>query len=127
MIRILIAIGLIVHGLVHLLGFVVPWRLVKLEDMPYRTTILAGKVDLGDAGIRANGLLWLVATIGFVAAGVGLFAMTPWWQGLTLAVTVFSLVLCILGWPDAQFGVYINLVILAYLVFGGRLAWLPQL
>jgi hypothetical protein len=125
MIRILIAVGLIVHGLIHLIGFAVPWRLVNMADMPYDTTVLAGKVDLGDAGIRLFGVLWLVATIGFIAAGVGLFALAPWWQGLTLAVTLLSLVLCILGWPDTQFGLYINLVILAYLVLGGRLGWLP--
>jgi hypothetical protein len=124
MIRILIAIGFIVHGLVHLLGFVVPWRLVTMADMPYDTTVLAGKVDLGDAGIRLFGVLWLAATIGFVAAGVGLFALAPWWQWLTLVATLFSTVLCILGWPDTQFGLYINLAILAYLVFGGRLGWL---
>ena len=58
-------------------------------------------------------------------AGVGLFILAPWWQGLTLAVALFSLALCILGWPAAQFGVYINLVILAFLFFGGRFGWLP--
>jgi hypothetical protein len=113
--------------LIHLLGFVVPWRLVKMEDMPYSTTVLAGKANLGDAGIRIFGVLWLVAAIGLVAAGVGLFAMAPWWPGLTLGVTLFSVVLCVLGWPDARFGVLINLVILAYLVFGGVIGWLPQL
>ena len=43
----------------------------------------------------------------------------------TLLVTLFSLVLCILGWPDAQFGVYIDLIILAYLLIGGQFGWLP--
>jgi hypothetical protein len=120
-----IAVGLILHGLIHLLGFVVPWRLAKLEEMAYSTTVLAGKLDVGDTGIRLVGLLWLAAAIGYVAAGVGLVGLAPWWLGLTLAVTVFSLALCILGWPDAQFGFYIDLVILVYLLVGGRFGWLP--
>jgi hypothetical protein len=44
MIRIPITIGLIVHGLIHLIGFVVPWRLATMADMPYDTTVLGGRL-----------------------------------------------------------------------------------
>jgi hypothetical protein len=40
-----------------LFSFVVPWRLVQAEDMPYRAIILAGKVNLGDAGVGVFGVL----------------------------------------------------------------------
>ena len=123
MIRIIAAIVLVGHGLVHLLGFVVPWQLASLEEMPYKTTLLSGALDVGGRGIRVVGLLWLLAAIGFVVAGVAVFTLHPWWGGVTLGVTLFSLVLCILGWPDSQFGLLINLVILAilaYLFFGWR-------
>jgi len=70
--------------------------------------------------------LWLAAAAGFVIAGIDLFILAPWWLAVTLAVTLFSLVLCILEWPRSQFGLYINLIILAYLFFGSRLDWLPQ-
>lgn len=52
MIRIVVPILLIGHGLVHLLGFVVPWQLATLEEMPYKTTLLAGTLDVGAVGIR---------------------------------------------------------------------------
>lgn len=126
MIRIIAAIVFIVHGLIHLLGFVVPWRLATIEGFAYKTTLLSGTLDVGDAGVRVIGLLWLLAAIGFVVAGVAVFTSQPWWQALTLWVTLFSLVISILGWPDSQFGVLINLVILAYLLFGGRMGWLPR-
>ncbi len=126
MIRIVVAILLIGHGLVHLLGFVVPWRLASLEEMPYKTTLLAGTLDVGATGIRAVGLLWLLAAIGFVAAGVAVLTLHPWWGSITLGVTLFSLALCVLGWPDARFGLLINVAILAYLFFEGRTDWLPQ-
>jgi hypothetical protein len=120
MIRIVVAIVLIGHGLVHLLGFVVPWQLATLEEMPYKTTLLAGALDVGTTGIRVVGLLWLLAAIGFVVAGVAVFALRSWWGAVTLGVALFSLVLCILGWPDTRFGLLVNLVILGYLFFGRR-------
>lgn len=125
MLQIIIAIGLILHGLIHLIGFLVNWQIVTFEDISYSTTVLAGKISLGDGSIRGLGVLWLLATFGYVVAGVGVLMLAPWWLGLTLWVTLLSVVLCILGWPEAQFGVYINLIILAYLVFGGQPGWLP--
>jgi hypothetical protein len=126
MFRVVIGIFLILHGLVHLIGFVVPWQLVTTVEFPYSTMILADKVDVGATGIRLIGLLWLLAAIGYVIAGIGLFTSVPWWMGLTLWVTVFSLVLCITGWPGSQFGVYIDVILLGYLLFGGRFGWLPK-
>ncbi len=120
MIKIIAAIFLILHGLIHLFGFLVPWGIMETDDFQYKTTILAGKVDLGPTGIRIVGILWFVGAIGFVIAGIGLWMVTPWWFTLLVAVTLYSLVLCILGWPDSQFGVYINLVILGVLLFGER-------
>lgn len=42
----LVAIFLILHGLIHLIGFVVPWQLVKTDEFPYSTTILAKRIDV---------------------------------------------------------------------------------
>lgn len=116
--RILIAIVLIVHGLAHTVGFVTPWRIGPGRNTPYRTTVLSGAVDLGDTGIRVMGILWLVAALTFVLAGVGAFATFPWWRTVTLYAAIFSLILSILGWPDSRIGVFINIAILAYLGFG---------
>lgn len=124
--RILVAVVIILHGLVHLLGFVVPWKFVTLAEMPYKVTLLSDKIDVGAGGIRIIGVLWLLATIGFVVVGGSLIATLPWWQVLAFAVTLFSLVLCILGWPDSQFGVYINLFILVFLLLGERFGLLPM-
>jgi hypothetical protein len=125
MIRIILTIVLIGHGLVHLIGFVVPWRQVTVGGLKYTTTVLAGRVDIGTAGIRLFGLFWLVATVGYVVAGIGVFTMQPWWQTLTLGVTLLSLVLCLLALPDTVFGALINLAILGYLFYADNLGWLP--
>ncbi len=115
---IIFSIALAVHGVIHLIGFVVNWRLAQLQGMPYRTTVLAGHLDLGTAGIHIVGLLWLLAALGFVGVGVGLAWFGRPWRGPIAAVAIFSLVLCILGWPDSAFGALIDVAILAALALG---------
>ena len=50
---------LVAHGVAHLVGFAVPWKLVSTAEVPYRTTILGGMIDIGDTGARALGVVWL--------------------------------------------------------------------
>src|SRR3989304_1591381 len=70
---------LLAHGLIHLIGFVVPWKIAAPEGFSYKTTILAGRLDLGDGGIRFVGVLWLLATVVFVLAAVGLWTEQSGW------------------------------------------------
>jgi hypothetical protein len=125
--HIIIGLFFIAHGIVHLVGFLSYWQITTIETMPYKTTQLAGRFDAGDTGIRVIGILWLIATLAFIAAGFGLIFLQPWWQTLTLYTTIYSLVLSILGWPDSRFGLVINVLILAYLFVGGTLGWLPEI
>ena len=66
------AIGafLILHGFAHLVGFMVPFRIGNLEEPSYKTTLLGGRLNVGDTGIRVIGFLWLVGAIAFMAAGL---------------------------------------------------------
>jgi len=123
--RIALAFLFVVHGIAHLPGFLVPWRLAAPADMPYTTTVLGGAVDLGPVGIRAMSTLWLLAALAFGAAAVATFRGEVGWPTLAVGVTLFSLVLSILGWPQARVGLALNLVLLAYLLLGARLGWLP--
>lgn len=116
--RYLLAVLLTVHGLAHLVGFVVPWKLVKLPEAPYRTTLLAGKIEVGDAGIRVVGLTWLLAALAFFVVAVGLILGAPWSVPAALLTLGASVVLSVAGWPDSRIGVLVNVVLLAVLVFG---------
>ena len=124
--RIALAILFIVHGVAHLPGFVVPWRFATLGEMPYRTTILGGAFDVGSSGIRLVGILWLLAGLGFAIAGVAAFRSSPAWPTIALVVTLFSLALTVLGSPEARIGLALNAVILAYLLLGAKVGWLPE-
>jgi hypothetical protein len=69
--HILLALILFGHGFAHLPGFLVFWKLATLEEMPCKTTILAGNVDIGDGGIRVVGILCLASALAFAASSIG--------------------------------------------------------
>jgi hypothetical protein len=117
---------LIAHAVAHLVGFVVPWRLATLPEMPYRTTVLGGALDLGAVGIRIYGLLWLGLAIAFGIAAGALALSVPWWYRLTLIAAAWSLVMCVVGWPDTRIGVVVNLVVLSLVIAGTHAGWLPR-
>jgi hypothetical protein len=122
--RVALVLLLFAHAVAHLVGFVVPWRLATLPEMPYRTTILGGALDLGAVGIRIYGLLWLGLGVAFAIAAGALLLSTPWWYRLTLISAAWSLVMCVAGWPDARFGVAANLVVLALAIVSMYAGWL---
>ena len=93
--------------------------------MPFKTTLLSGFLDVGDVGIRIVGILWLLIGLAFAIVGVGIITLQPWWFPLIIYITIFSLIMCILGWPEARFGVLVNIIILAFLYFGNNLGGLP--
>ena len=70
------------HGIGHTLFLMQTLGLADL-DQSSRSWLLNNL--LGDGPTQAiGGLLWLVATVGFIAAGVGVFGQQGWWR--TLAV-----------------------------------------
>jgi hypothetical protein len=115
MMRFLLAALLIVHGVAHLVGFAVPWRLVASPDVAYRTTILAGTIDVGDTGARVLGILWLLVASGLVLLGSVLFSGVGV-RAAVLPLLGFSLLLCFVGWPDARIGVVVNIVLLGVML-----------
>lgn len=104
------------HGLVHLIGVVVYWQLAEINDIPYKTILLNGRLDIGVRGTRIFGLLWIVPTVGFVAAAAGMLFQQAWWLPILLITTLISLVLTVLDWEAAKFGAILNVLILIVLL-----------
>ncbi len=75
--RFIIAAPFIDHGWAHISGFLVSWTKV---DAGYkdRSWIFSSEVTMKSGIGRLFGLLWLVALVGFVAAGVGLLVLQSW-------------------------------------------------
>ena len=122
--RILFAVWLFAHGVAHLPGFLVSWRLWNFVDLPFHTTILANTVDVGMVGVRLIGIGWLLGAIAFVALAVTVMLRMAWWQDATYVVLGFSLILCVLGWPRSWIGVASNIVVALLLMSATRLGWL---
>lgn len=96
----LFAAGLLVHGLIHLMGFAKAFGYAELPQLTQPIT-------------RGAGLSWLLAAVLFLAAVVALFAWPRgWWLIGALAVVVSQAVI-VSSWRDAKYGTIPNLAVLA--------------
>jgi hypothetical protein len=108
------------HGLIHLIGFVVPLGIARVDGFVDRTTALNGLVELGEAGSLVLGVTWLLLAVGFVVAGVGLWRGRAWASSLTAGLAIASIGVCVLGLPETAAGIVVNGAILAGVVHTGR-------
>lgn len=120
---VLVVCVLTAHAFAHLPGFVIPWQLMTSPEMPYKTTVLAGHLNVGPAGIRIVGLLWLAVALLVAAAAVSWVVRSPWAAGLTILATVVSLATCLVELPQAWIGVAVNVGLLLATPVLGATAW----
>jgi len=103
------------HGVAHLVGVVDLWRIAEPAD-GFRTAFLDGRWEPAAPVLSLVGALWLAAALAFAVAAYGLARRRAWLVPLTAATAAGSLALSVLAWPEAQIGVYVNLVLLALLL-----------
>ncbi len=103
-VTVLVAVIVMVHGLIHLMGTAVYARHAQIKGLTYKTALLNGRWDLGEEGIRIFSALWVLPAIGFVAAALALLAGWVWWKPVLVGVTLLSLVLTALDWSNAFMG-----------------------
>ena len=121
--RIALAAFMALHGIAHLVGFAGSWQLAA-AGVPYKTTVLGGRLDLGDAGIRAVGLLWVVAALAFVSVAAGAAVDTDWWVKTAVMVAMGSLALTALEMPQSRVGVVLNVILIAALLLMRGYRWI---
>lgn len=97
---------MVVHGLIHLLGFVKAFGLAEVSQLSGATI-----VELGPAWVRPLGVLWLVAAVLIVAAMLMFVVGAPAWWQLGAIGLVLSQALIVLMWRDARAGTIANLVL----------------
>lgn len=102
----------IIHGLIHLIGFRVYGQGGQVSDMPFKTTFLNGSLDFGVSGTRIYGYLWLLPALGFILAAVGFILRIEGWQPVLIAASVVSIVLTSLDWRNAFLGTLIDLALM---------------
>jgi len=119
--RLALALFMALHAVAHLVGFFGAWRLAP-QSFTYATTVFAGRLDLGDAGIRTLGILWLLTAIAFWLVSVAAVIDRQWWTSAAICVALVSCVLSLVQWPESRVGVLVNLLIIGAIVLGRRLA-----
>lgn len=122
MISILFGIFFVLHGLVHMLYFGQSNRYFELQPgMVWPDGSWAFSRLLGDATTRnLASVLLVLAAIGFVIGGIGIFVKQAWWRPIIIAVAIFSSAIYVLFWDGGLqhldnkggVGILINLAIL---------------
>ena len=114
--RLAIDLFILVHAIAHLLQFAEAFRLIPAGGIPYRTTLLDGRLDVGDGGIRLMGTLWFTLAIAFVAVAAGMALGTTWWAHVAGVGAIISLLMTFLEAPRARIGLWMNVIILTALM-----------
>lgn len=105
--RILFLALIIVHGLIHLLGFSKAFNLGQVAQLTK---------DIS----KPLGGLWLMATVLFLTSAVFYFLKKEEWMLIGVIAVVLSQILIFMVWQDAKFGTLANVIIamVAVLSFG---------
>ncbi len=103
------------HSVGHIPGFLVFWQLGSFVAVPYTTKIWGG-VDIGVAGTRVIGTLWLFTAVGMAAAAIAAHLRVSWMPTMLWPLLGLSTVLCLLGWPATRVGLAANLLLVALLI-----------
>ena len=97
--RLLLFLVIIVHGLIHLMGFAKAFKYAEISQLTQEIS-------------RPFGLLWLFCALTLTVAGsLFLFKQASWWW-VALPAVVLSQILIFAFWSDAKFGTVANLIIL---------------
>ena len=97
--HLIFTIVLLVHGVGHLLGVIsIVGGLIKSSGFTTTSWVLTDRLGLSETIVRALGMLWLVATTGFIAAAWGFWSDMEWWRSLTWVMVVLSVGLLVLWW-----------------------------
>ena len=89
--RLVLSLVIVVHGLIHVMGFAKAFKYTELSRLTQEIS-------------KPAGLLWRLCAIAFIAAGV-LFAIkqSSWWW-VALPAVVLSQWLMFASWEDAKCG-----------------------
>ena len=96
---------LFLHGAIHLMGFTKAFGYAPVENIHSEIS-------------TTSGLLWLVACVLFLSAGIAFLAKADWWYLISFIAVLLSTFLIISVWKDAKFGTIANMIILAGTIIG---------
>jgi hypothetical protein len=96
---------LVIHGLLHSMGFLKAFGLLRLPQLAVPIS-------------RPLGVLWLVAGVAMLGTAVALYAWPRGWWIVGAVALVASQVAIVPSWADAKFGTAANALVLVGLAWG---------
>lgn len=98
MIRYILLILIVLHGAIHLLGFVKGFQLAEVQNLSSQIS-------------KISGLFWLLTCILLCLSAILYFLDNNAWMYLATAGIVISSILIVQNWNDAKFGMIPNIII----------------
>lgn len=90
---------IILHGTIHLMGFLKAFRLAQIEQLSCEIS-------------KISGIFWLVTSVLFIVSGIAYIVKTDSWYIPAFIAVLISTILIINIWQDAKFGSIANVIIL---------------
>ena len=103
--RLALVFAVIIHALIHSMGFVKAFDLVPIKQFTLAIS-------------RPSGMLWLLAMIMLLSVAAGMLLKREWWWMVALPAIVLSQGLIIQQWQDAKFGTALNVILLLATLVG---------
>jgi hypothetical protein len=101
--KIVFILFVLIHGLIHLMGFVKAFGLSDVKELTLSIS-------------RQWGTVWLISCVLFVLVAM-LFALSfNYWWVLGIIAVLVSQVLVFYFWKDARFGTIANMIILIVMI-----------
>ena len=101
--RSILLVIIIIHGLIHILGFVKAFNLTRVNQLTQNIS-------------KPIGLFWMLVTVLFIATAILYFLERDSWWIIGVVAIITSQIIIILSWRDAKFGTIANLVLLVPIV-----------
>lgn len=96
---------MVLHGLIHLIGFIKAFGLAHMDVITKEIT-------------KPQGLLWLLSFVLFVFTGILFLRENKHWWIIGLVAVLLSQALILQTWQDSKFGTLANAVLLLVILFG---------
>lgn len=90
------ALFIVIHGLIHLLGFLKAFELAKVEEL---------KMPIN----KTTGMIWLLASFLFIAMAILYLGNSPYYIGVGVSGVTLSQTLIWKDWEETKFGTIPNI------------------
>jgi len=115
---------LVIHGVIHVMGFAGTLGLAQFEGASRTPTNLV-TADVGSTTLKVLGAVWMLALVTFLFAATLLLMDNASWRPVALAAALISMVPVALWWENAPMGALANAVVVAAVLFAPQLDGVP--